>query len=129
PAFKTIQEFYVNGSFALSRLKLADHLKTGSDQFILHPCIIDGALQTVSGLVGRLESAVPHVPFAIDEIEIFRSLPHTCYAYAELVDPGVRPRADIKKFNIKIVNEGGEILVNIKNFYVRAFGKTDAGQD
>jgi polyketide synthase PksN len=126
-AFKTIREFYVNGSFALSKLKLADHLKADLDRFILHPCIVDGALQTVAGLVDQTESSVPYVPFAIDEIEIFRSLPHTCYAYVEHGDlEGRSP--DIKKFNIKITNEGGDILASIKNFYVRAFGKVDTEQ-
>ncbi|WP_438426452.1 SDR family NAD(P)-dependent oxidoreductase [Aquimarina macrocephali] len=128
-AFKTIQEFYINESFALSRLKLTDHLLIDSDRFILHPCIVDGALQTVAGLIGQMESATPHVPFAIDEIEIFRSLPHTCYAYVEHVEEGVRSPASIKKFNIKIINEAGDVLVRIKNFYVRAFNKVDADQD
>jgi polyketide synthase PksN len=128
-AFKTIQEFYVSDAFALSKLKLADHLKSDSDRFILHPCIVDGALQTVAGLVGQMESAVPYVPFAIDEIEIFRSLPHTCYAYVEHGELEGRSRSDVKKFNIKIINEGGDVLVSIKNFYVRAFVKLDIEQD
>jgi polyketide synthase PksL len=128
PAFKTIREFYVNESFALSKLSLADHLKADFDRFILHPCIVDGALQTVAGLIGREASTVPYVPFAIDEIEIFRSLPHTCYAYVEHADAAGSPQADIRKFNIKIINEGGDILASIKNFYVRAFGKVKAEQ-
>ncbi|MBL6449561.1 SDR family NAD(P)-dependent oxidoreductase [Fulvivirga sp. 29W222] len=127
-AFRTMHEFYVNESFALSKLKLADHLKADFDRFILHPCIVDGALQTVAGLIGQMESAVPHVPFAIDEIEIFRPLSHTCYAYVEKVEAEGRSQADIKKFNIKIINEGGDVLASIKNFYVRAFGKVSAVQ-
>ncbi|MBG6133277.1 polyketide synthase PksN [Aquimarina sp. EL_43] len=127
-AFKTIQEFYINGSFALSKLKLTDHLLVDSDRFILHPCIVDGALQTVAGLIGQMKSVTPHVPFAIDEIEIFRSLPHTCYAYVEHVEEEARSQANIKKFNIKIINEAGDVLVKIKNFYVRAFGNADVDQ-
>lgn len=127
-AFKTIQEFYVNESFALSRLKLTDHLLVDSDRFILHPCILDGALQTVAGLIGEMESVTLHVPFAIDEIEIFRSLPHTCYAYVEHVEEEARSQANIKKFNIKIINEAGDVLVKIKNFYVRAFYNTNTDQ-
>ncbi|GAA0894710.1 hypothetical protein GCM10009122_43910 [Fulvivirga kasyanovii] len=128
-AFRTIQEFYVNGSFALSKLKLADHLKADFDRFILHPSIMDGALQTVAGLVGQMDAAVPHVPFAIDEIEIFRSLPHTCYAYVEQVDAEGHAHANIKKFNIKIINEAGDVLASIKNFYVRAFSPAGVVQD
>lgn len=128
-AFKTIQEFYVHESFALSKLKLADHLKVNFDRFTLHPSIIDGALQTVAGLIGQTGSTVPHVPFAIDEIEIFRSLPQTCYAYVQVVNVEARSPSDIKKFTIKIINEAGDVLVEIKNFYVRAFGKVDKLDD
>lgn len=128
-AFKTIQEFYVHPSFALSRLALADHLKADADRFMLHPSLVDGALQTVAGLIGKMESDVPYVPFAIDEIEIFRSLPPTCYAYVEHGDTTGSVHADIKKFNIKITSEGGDVLASIKNFYVRAFARMDKVQD
>ncbi|MBC9915290.1 SDR family NAD(P)-dependent oxidoreductase [Chitinophaga varians] len=128
-AFKTIREFYVSDSFALSRLQLADPLKAEADRFMLHPCLVDGALQTVAGLVSNMESDVPYVPFAIDEIEIFRSLPSTCYAYVEHADTQGSVHADIKKFNIKIISEGGDVLASIKNFYVRAFARMDKVQD
>ncbi|MES2824532.1 MAG: SDR family NAD(P)-dependent oxidoreductase [Pseudomonadota bacterium] len=128
PAFQTIEEFYVSESFALSRLKLADYLKADFEQFILHPSIIDGALQTVVGLIGRVESEVPYLPFALDEVDIIRPISEVCYAYVEFADPEQKMQADIKKFNIQILNEHGDVLVKLKNFYVRAFGKVKTRQ-
>ena len=129
PAFQTIQELYINHSYALSKLKIANHLKADFDQFTLHPSIIDGALQTVVGLLGSMGSATPYLPFAVDEIEIIRPLPQTCYAYVEFADSEKQIQADVKKFNIKLLNEGGDVLVRLKNFYVRALGNPAISKD
>ena len=124
PSFQTIQEIYVSGSFALSRLKIADHLKGDFGQFILHPSMIDGALQTVAGLAGSLESATPHLPFAVDEIEIIHPMRQTCYAYVEFAGADDQPHAGGRKFNIQLLNESGDVLARLKNLFVRALPKS-----
>ncbi|MBZ5509118.1 MAG: SDR family NAD(P)-dependent oxidoreductase [Acidobacteriia bacterium] len=120
PSFQTIQEIYINGSFALSKLKVADHLKSDFGQFILHPSIIDGALQTAAALVGGLESATPHLPFALDEVDILHPVRQTCYAYAEFADSRERTHAGVRKFNIRLLNESGDVLISFRNLFVRA---------
>ena len=121
PAFRTLQELYIGDSFALSRLQIADHLKAGFDEFILHPCIIDGALQTVAGLIGGAESPVPHLPFAIDTVEIIQPTAQSCYVHVEQAASEIQSNAELRKFNIQIVNESGVALVVFTNFCVRAF--------
>jgi polyketide synthase PksL len=122
-SFQTIEEIYVNDSFALSRLKIVDHLKGEFGQFILHPSLMDGALQTVAGLLGGLKSATPHVPFALDEVEILRPVPQTCYAYAEFAGPSRQNQSGVMKFNIQLLNESGNVLIKFKNLFVRPFAK------
>jgi polyketide synthase PksN len=121
-SFQTIQEIYVNDSFALSKLKIADHLKGGFAQFILHPAMMDGALQTAAGLVEDLESATPHLPFALDEVDIVRPVPQTCYAYAEFADSREN-RAGVRKFNIRLLDESGDVLIKFKSLFVKALAK------
>jgi len=73
PSFRTIQEIFVHPSFALSRLKIPDELKGQFAQFVLHPSIIDGALQTVAGLVAGAGTATPQLPFrSINSISVIR---------------------------------------------------------
>ena len=122
-SFQTIQEIYVNKSFALSRLKIADHLKVGFGQFILHPSMIDGALQTAAGLVRDLEPATLHLPFALDELDIVHPVRQTCYAYAELADSSEQNRAGVRKFNIRLLNESGDVLIKFKNLFFRALAQ------
>jgi polyketide synthase PksL len=129
PTFQTIQEIYLDQNHALSRLKIADQSKGEFDQFILHPSLIDGALQTVAGLLGGLESGTPHVPFALDEVDIVHPVPQTCYAYAEYADSRGHDRGGVGRFNIRLLNESGEVLIRIKNLYVRPLAKPLMGGD
>jgi Polyketide synthase dehydratase N-terminal domain len=126
PSFQTMQELYVNGAFALSRLKIPDHLKDDFDQFILHPSMMDGALQTIAALAGGAELTTPHLPFALDEVDIHHSAPQTCYAYAEWADLQARNHTGVRKFNIRILNESGSVLIAFRNLYVRPLGKPHA---
>ena len=126
PSFQTIQEIYSADSFALSKLKLAEHLKNDFGQFILHPSIMDGALQTVAGLIGGLDLVAPHLPFSLDEIEIAHPVRQICYAYAEYADPHERNQTRVKKFNIRLLNESGDVLINFKDLFVRPLPKVEA---
>jgi acyl transferase domain-containing protein len=121
PAFRTMQTLHVGPSFALSKLSVADQHGDGFEDYLLHPCIIDGALQTVAGMAGGGEASVPYLPFAIDEVEILHPLSRTCYVHVEEAEPQAAGRADIRKFNIKIANERGLVLVSMHKFCVRAF--------
>jgi hypothetical protein len=119
PSFQTIQEVHVNHVFALSKLKIADERKREFGQFILHPSMIDGALQTIASLVGGQSPRTAWLPFALDELEILGPVPQACYAYAERADAPVQGYAGVAKFNIRLLNESGETLVKLRNLYVR----------
>jgi polyketide synthase PksL len=121
PSFRSVQEIFVSDSFALAKLKLADHLRPGLGQFILHPSLIDGAWQTAAGLIGDRELLIPYLPFVLDEVDILHPLRQTCYAYAEFADfHGPNPDG-IRKFNIRLVNESGDVLVRFKHLFCKAF--------
>ncbi|MBD3316592.1 MAG: malonyl CoA-ACP transacylase, partial [Chitinivibrionales bacterium] len=125
-AFQTIQKFGVNDSFALAELRLNDRLERDFEQFILHPSILDGALQAVAGLIDSVEAKTPHIPFAVDEVEICRPLNQACFAYVEFAKNESSSSKNIKKFNIMIINESGDVLVTMRNFYVRAVGQGES---
>jgi polyketide synthase PksL len=119
PCFQTIEQMHVGQGFVLSRLALAQELMESFEQYILHPCLIDGALQSVIGIATGGEEHTPYLPFALDEVAILRPLRETCYAYVEAAASN-GAGGDIKQFNIAILSESGEVLVRLNNFYVRA---------
>ncbi|MGC2745495.1 MAG: SDR family NAD(P)-dependent oxidoreductase, partial [Candidatus Angelobacter sp.] len=119
-SFQTIQEIYINDSYALAKLKVPDSLKPDFGQFLLHPSIIDGALQTAAGLVRGLESGVAHLPYALDEVDILHPVRQACYAYAQLTNSGEQNHTGVKKFNIRLLNESGDVLIHFRNLFARA---------
>jgi hypothetical protein len=116
-----VKELYIGDSIALSRLRLPDELTADLDEYELHPSIVDGALQTVSGLIGRVETSAPYLPFAIEELQILRSTAPSCYVHVEAAGSESQGNAEVRKFNLQITNEQGLVLVKISNFCVRSF--------
>ncbi|RDZ28511.1 SDR family NAD(P)-dependent oxidoreductase [Lysobacter silvisoli] len=118
--FRVIDEVAIGHGCALAKLVLEPSLAGDFDQYVLHPCLIDGALQTVVALLAAAEGGVPHLPFAIDEIEIIGSLTPRCVVLVEKSGDGSGSSAGVLVFNLHILSESGDTLVKITNFYVRA---------
>jgi S-adenosylmethionine hydrolase len=58
-----------------------------------------------------------YIPHSIGELDIMGTLPQKCVAYITLV--GESPKEEIWEFNIRIADENGKVLVNIKDFAVK----------
>jgi polyketide synthase PksN len=119
PGFQSLQELFIGTDFALSRLRIPSHLEHEHEQFMLHPSLLDGALQTAAALVRAAGGAEPHLPFALDELEVVRSIPRTCYVLAQPASADSRSVSGIRCFDIRLVTERGEPLVALRNLYVR----------
>ena len=118
PAFQVIEEIATGEGCAMARLSLHPQQAGDFDQYVLHPSLIDGALQAVVALLAAGEGGVPHLPFAIDEIEIYGGLTRHCHVLIER--SGGDGHDGILQFDLLIVSDEGEALVRIGNFYVRA---------
>jgi acyl transferase domain-containing protein/acyl carrier protein len=119
PTFRVIDSVAIGDGCAMARLSLDPSLSKDFEQYVLHPTLVDGALQTVIALLASDEGGVPHLPFAIDEIEIVGSLTPQCHVLVERVGDA-QGSAGILQFNLHILSESGELLVKISHFYVRA---------
>jgi acyl transferase domain-containing protein/acyl carrier protein/aryl carrier-like protein len=124
PTFRVIDSVAIGDGCALARLALDPSLSKDFEQYVLHPTLIDGALQAVVALLATEEGGVPHLPFAIDEIEILGSLTPHCHALVERVGDAHGAGSGILQFNIHILSESGESLVKITHFHVRALVPT-----
>ena len=120
PTFRVIDDVAIGDGCALATLTLDPSLRRDFEQYVLHPTLIDGALQTVVALLASEEGGVPHLPFAIDEIEIVGSLTPRCHVLVERSGDAGAAGTGILQFDIHILSESGETLVKISNFYVRA---------
>jgi polyketide synthase PksN len=112
-SFRTITKLYCGEKESLAYLELPENLKYNFEEYGLHPSLMEGALQSISGII-------PHegkifFPYKIGEVEIIRNLNHRCYAYVSLIEETFKE----KKFNINLLNEKGQVLVIIRDFIIR----------
>ena len=79
PGQRGIEEIYVGSGQVLAKLTLPSAVADTQEQFVLHPSMMDSALQAIIGLLldaGSLSDGAkllkPVVPFALQELVMFR---------------------------------------------------------
>jgi polyketide synthase PksL len=115
---QVIRELYAGETCVLARLQLPDHLKEEFAEFVLHPALIDGALQTVAALLTSARAQRQYLPFALEEMDLLRPLTQVCYAFAESAASSRQNGSQSRKFNIQILNENGDVLVRLRNLHM-----------
>lgn len=118
PSFQSIEKLHANGSEALAELLLPNHLQADFDSFLLHPTLVDGALQAVTGLLqeGELQSRDPQLPYALGSLEILHPLQPRCFAYVRYAGSAA---GNMKKYDIRLLDGHGNVLVRLKDFTLR----------
>jgi len=115
PAHRPIETLYAGDGFALARLALPESLRL--DGFGLHPSLMDGALQAAVGLAAAgEEKATLALPFAIGALTLFRPLAARMWAH---VRPAAGATARLRKLDIDLAGDDGEICVSIRGFATR----------
>ena len=122
PSFQVIQELCFNENEAFSCLVLPENFIGTLREFELHPSIMDGALQTTMALTNSSDSL--YLPFTLGEVEIHGRLSERCYAYVKQSGDRERINTRVKKFNIHLLDDAGQILVKIVDLFVRAIHST-----
>ncbi|MDO9003247.1 MAG: SDR family NAD(P)-dependent oxidoreductase [Aquabacterium sp.] len=107
---------------AMAQLVLPHSLKAGHGAFVLHPGLLDGALQAGLSLVFEAKGADAYggglcLPYAIDQVEIFGPLPERAQAIARIDhDEG---HATSCRLSIEVVTTEGDVRVRVQGLSVR----------
>lgn len=103
PMFQGITKVSWNDEEALSCMQLNSEYVSDFEEFVLHPAIMDAALQTISVLWTNEDANVAVVPYRIHTIEIRQSISAKAYAYVKKEDDEI--------YNIVLLNENKEVCV------------------
>jgi acyl transferase domain-containing protein/acyl carrier protein len=122
PSFQALQWIKSDSEKILGYLSLAESLRTATDrsQYLLHPSLLDGALQTTVLLISLTQAVqknITLVPFALDEITFSKPLTDNCYVLVEKEPTSASEH--IQKFNIHIFNEAAENIANLRGLMAR----------
>ena len=126
--FQTIRRLSCDETEAVSGLKLPDSLHAGFSEYLLHPSLMDGALQTMGWLLGRYAAGRVYVPFEIRELTWTDAIPKACTVYARLTDIPGKDRQILRVEGL-ILDEAGRVVVRIKSLGMKAIGKDESPSD
>ncbi|XKK15661.1 polyketide synthase dehydratase domain-containing protein [Bacillus sp. CB28A.1] len=116
-SFKPINNIYFNEKEALAEIQIPKEIQTSAKDFLLHPSLLEGALQTAGYLVNTaMKTTSTYLPFGLGKLEIYGDLPEKCYAYASVS----KADTNVLKMNVSILDEFGQVLVKITDYTVRS---------
>ncbi|MBN2532031.1 MAG: SDR family NAD(P)-dependent oxidoreductase [Spirochaetales bacterium] len=126
-SFRPIKELYIYEKEALSRIELPGTTDIAARDFVLHPSLLDGAFQTVMGVMmsKKSESEGPRLPFLLGSLEMYKPLQNTCYVYLKVSGDQKEKEPQIKKYDITITDDKGSVLIAIKDFCLKELKNGD----
>ncbi|MBY9087709.1 PfaD family polyunsaturated fatty acid/polyketide biosynthesis protein, partial [Paenibacillus sp. HN-1] len=116
---KGIEKVYVGTEQVLAKLSLPTSLSKTEEQYVLHPSIMDSALQASIGLTLNKEDLDKNnslklaLPFALQEIEIFDKCTSNMWAFIRR-SKGRSSVDKLEKLDVDLCDDTGRVNVRIK---------------
>ncbi|QTD53418.1 SDR family NAD(P)-dependent oxidoreductase [Sulfidibacter corallicola] len=122
PGHQGIQEILQGRHQVLARIELPAELHPTQDAYLLHPCLLDSALQAIIALLNDADVSAPRLPFALEELIVTGKLPTRLWAW-------LRPakRAGNTTFDLDLCDEQGRICVALKGLATRSLEGSETG--
>lgn len=110
-SFQTIYKIEKNDNSALTSIKLPAQRREEREQYHFHPSLLDGALQSIVGLLASDKAVKKGLPYEMKELNYYRKPTETCFVYV----------VEIKQntYEIAVINENGELAAMIKEYSIR----------
>jgi polyketide synthase PksN len=122
PGHQGIEQLYVGRGQVLAQLDLPAGVGGTESEFVLHPSLLDAALQATIGLMMVSDDAQtaskPMLPFALQELEIRGNCSGAMWA---LLRGGSTTQSGdgVRKFDIDLCDAQGNLCVRMKGFAAR----------
>ncbi|MDY7989342.1 SDR family NAD(P)-dependent oxidoreductase [Paenibacillus polymyxa] len=132
PGHQGIEKIYIGVGQALAKLSLPSFVYHTMEHFVMHPSLMDSALQATIGLImsagDRKASIKPALPFALEELEVFNGCTSEMWAWIRMSE-GSRQDGPLQKLDIDLCDEQGNVCVRMKGFSSRVAEGGTGGPD
>ncbi|MEC0624075.1 amino acid adenylation domain-containing protein [Bacillus spizizenii] len=125
PGYKSVETVYKGDGQLLAKLSLPESVMHTSGDYVLHPSVMDGALQAAEYLQNVVRAELSDsvdfkaaLPFALEELEVFHPCVTDMWVYVQF-NAKNKPEDLIQKVDIDLCDEHGTIYVRIKGFSTR----------
>ena len=113
PRWAAIKQIYIGETERLARIELPDSFSADLDVYKLHPALLDAA----TGFAKQYEGGF-YLPLSYKKVRLFRPLTKKLYSYARRKEKS-SSRKETLEFDITIMDERGEELLEIEEFTVK----------
>ncbi|MBL4587189.1 MAG: SDR family NAD(P)-dependent oxidoreductase, partial [Flavobacteriales bacterium] len=125
PYFQGLKQIHIKENEVLCRVEGQPDLEANTDNYIMHPSILDSAFQSMVSLVGDEENTTPYVPVNIDKFVLYKTIGNKVWCHGTITDRGT----DSITGNIVFVDDKGNVLANLTGLKCRALtAKQDAAE-
>ncbi|MEJ2116627.1 MAG: SDR family NAD(P)-dependent oxidoreductase, partial [Alphaproteobacteria bacterium] len=103
---------------AVGDLELPPFLEAGALDYILHPCLLDGALQAGLGLSWGQEftdAGKALLPVAVEKVHVYGALPRRAIAIVRHSADGASD-SDIHRLDVTIAGEDGQVVAHLEGY-------------
>nr|BAP05596.1 CalH [uncultured Candidatus Entotheonella sp.] len=132
PAFRTIEQLFTGDRQVLAQLTLPE-TPYPADGFMLHPSMLDGALQACIGLKLEPQDTTAQaadapvrfsLPFALQTLEISRRCTDQMWAWIRHAE-GTTADDRMRKLDIDLCDEQGRVCIRIRGFSSRVVAASE----
>jgi polyketide synthase PksN len=121
-AYRGIVTVYKGENQVLAELSLPECVSDGADEFIVHPSLIDSALQASIGLMmdrdGITKPDRMYLPFALKELKVFSRCTSGMWAYIRKSE-GIRDENRIQELDIDLCDMEGKVCIQMRGYSSR----------
>jgi acyl transferase domain-containing protein/enoyl-CoA hydratase/carnithine racemase/acyl carrier protein/SAM-dependent methyltransferase/NADP-dependent 3-hydroxy acid dehydrogenase YdfG len=121
PAHQGIATLYKGKRELLAHLHVPEFLETSHDQYVLHPSLIDSALQTSIGLIADSDHIPfkPRLPFVLESLRIISACPKKMVAWVRDSEGSTPTNNQAFKLNIDLCDLQGNVCLEMRGFALR----------
>ena len=130
PGFRGIKSLFLEPGQVLAELTLPQHLGSSLGNYLLHPSLLDSAVQTTIALMlgasilrgNGTPKSNALLPFSLKEIEIFRPCTESMWSRTQQLPQNSTP-GEVKKFDIELYDQRGQLCCRMQELSLREGGR------
>lgn len=116
--YKVIKEIYYSDTECVSVVEIPEEFNDEFENFLLHPGIMDGAVQSIIGMTAgmKFQKKDLSIPFSLSELEIYHPVTKKGFVH---VTRNMEDGMNTNQFDLSIIDENGSVAVLMKKLMIR----------
>lgn len=126
-SFRVIDTLYICETGTLSKIYLAEESIQNFDEFMIHPSLADGAMQTaLCSITMGAGTGATYVPYRLEEVKLIKPLSPILFAFVEVSEYTEEHDTENQNYDLYLLDESYEIVAAFKGLAGKEYKDTYA---